>query len=273
MAEKKSTRSKVKDQKWGSDDRADNLLANILDEAEAESAAEQRRLSAERKRKETLEREEQSRLEEKRRKEGQVHVEAERARQAELEAQRARMRAEIARAQHGESEETPSFAPAQVDTRAEKQEHEWARAQNLIAEQQRALDALTQDIAATNDDVESSRSSLGWIVMAALILIVAAGATYAFLPGTQAPAEVGEPAQGSYPTMLVSLELVDTNMTEVGLDLVAQAPDTVPTVIEAAPPEKISKPKRPHHTTTPKLPAEPALTVPNVFGSSEKIIH
>ena len=273
MAEKKKTHSKVKDQKWGSDERAGNLLANLLGETEAESAAEQRRLSAERKRKEALEREEQARSAERRQLEAQAHLEAERTRQADMEAQRAQMRAEIERRRRRESGEVePQIAKPAGESRELDRAHEQERtaARGLIAEQQRAIRALTEEVAANNDDVEPRRGNLGWLLMAALILIVAAGATYAFMPTTDSPTGIGEAPQGAYPTMLVQLEPIDTNMTEVGLDLVAQAPNAVPTVIEAAP-EVASKPKNTHHRT-PKPTDEPALTVPDVFGRSPKII-
>ncbi|OIP40486.1 MAG: hypothetical protein AUK47_08350 [Deltaproteobacteria bacterium CG2_30_63_29] len=226
-------RSKVKEQNWMSDDRADNLLAGILGEASAEAEAEKLRLERERKAKEERERAQKADVEAQRQKEAAERVAAERERQTAVEQRRTQMLAAIERKKKIDSgeineeeerrrKEEEIAAKQHVEDERRRKESELNQAQSLIQQQQAALHELA------NRPVETfapPKSNTGLIIGLAAVVLIVGGGAVAFLMLQEQPSEALTPyaMESNYPAAQLTGTVPSSMMSDVGLDVVSQS--------------------------------------------------
>ena len=152
---KVQTRAKVKQQRWGSDDQAENLLADIGSLLGNEAEAEEERIKAEIQEREDEKRRSKENAENRRRQEGEMKLAAEKQRVEEQDRRRKEEKERIAReeaiargdidpeAEAREAAEAERKARADAELKVEK-DQALTDAQRLIQEQKQALQRLTE---------------------------------------------------------------------------------------------------------------------------------
>ncbi|MDX9721103.1 MAG: hypothetical protein RBU37_10155 [Myxococcota bacterium] len=234
QAKVKQRKSKVKEQDWKSNESAGNLLAGILGESEAEAEAERKRRDAERKAKEAAEEAERQATEAKRKAEADARLRAEQNRLAEVEVRRTQMLAAIERQKKIEKGEIDLEEEArkkkeeddrlrrEAEAKAAK-EAEFNRAQMLIQKQQEQLKEMADrqlEAAAL-----TPKSNTGLYIGIAAVVVVLGGVAAALLLTGEPPAELPNPyaLAAQYPATTIALNMPESDMNDVGLDVVSQS--------------------------------------------------
>ncbi len=230
VAQVRPRRGRVRAQKWVSDERADTLLAGLLDESESELDAERHRRVERRQRKEEEDRARQEQEALRVESERMERMLRERARLAAETQRRTQMLVAIERQRridsgvlveeqerHAEEEERMRCVREEAE-RCQKQEA-FEHASAIIRQQEQKLMALAQQSMVT-----PKRRLTGWGIgfVAVSMLVLGAGGFWWWDSNGVIPQTDPYALEDSYPTALLALVAPTSPLREVGLDVVRQ---------------------------------------------------